>query len=179
MGPQVKSCVPHLNKWASLSDEIEFIGVPCLIAPWSTEGHSYSKGTWKIELVLAFLNIASTHMSVGFLGLVELTPLNTNWKATPFIPAPSPESDCRAIRTLLQIVFLKLVLEIRCGDCTQEQPCNLQVAQTQYCSSTNGGLQVRCVHLSEVSTCTGFSLSWALLKGLNSVLLFSKCSIQQ
>lgn len=90
------------------------LGSPCLIAPWSTEG----QGTWKIKLALAFLDICVHPMYVDFLEVVELTTLNTNWKPNPFIPPPLPQSDCRAIRKLL---FLRLILEIRCGDCTQEQ----------------------------------------------------------
>lgn len=144
-----------------------------------------AKGTWKIELDLAFLDIASTPMSVGFLELVELTPLNTNWKATPFIPAPSPESYCRAIRIdgiphrtwihRIPDLYLKSGVEIvhRSNRTTYKQLRHSSAAVQIVASRLDG------VHLSEVSTCAVLSLTWVVLKGLYSVHLFSKCSIQQ
>ena len=64
-----------------MSDELACIGIPLSYFPMKYRRSLLlyiPKGTWKIELALVFLDISIHPMSVDFLELVELTPLNTN-----------------------------------------------------------------------------------------------------
>lgn len=76
------------------------------------------KGTWKIELALVFLDNSIHPMSVEWLSWHHLTQIENQ---TPLFLPLSLRVIAEPSGSFYRLYFSDIYLEIRCGDCTQEQ----------------------------------------------------------